>query len=91
MALALTVPAAFGDETTAPPAPSAAQGICIGAFNFTESEVIAELYAQALEASGLPVGRIGRVGSREVAEPALALGLVDVVPGHAGTCWNLST
>ena len=58
MALALTVPAAFGDETTAPPAPSAAQGICIGAFNFTESEVIAELYAQALEASGLPVGRM---------------------------------
>lgn len=85
MSLALMATATCGDATPPSLAPVAADAIRIGAFNFTESEVIAELYAQALEASGLPVARIGRVGSREVVEPALELGLLDVVPEYAGT------
>ena len=76
---------ACGSATSSSSAPAAADAIRIGAFNFTESELIAELYAQALEAKGLPVARIGPVGSREVVEPALELGLLDVVPEYAGT------
>lgn len=83
--VALMAPTACGDSAPRPSAPAATDAIRIGAFNFTESEVVAELYAQALEANGLPVARIGRVGSREVVEPALELGLLDVVPEYAGT------
>lgn len=57
----------------------------VGAFDFAESELLSELYAQALEEHGIPVARVGRVGSREVVEPALELGLIDVVPEYAGT------
>ena len=47
--------------------------------------MLAEIYAQSLERHGLPVERLGRIGSREIVEPALELGLVDVVPEYAGT------
>ncbi len=81
-ALALAVGCAddVADEPTAP-----AAAVRIGAFNFAESELIAEIYAQALEGEGIPVERLGRLGSREVVQPALELGLVDLVPEYAGT------
>jgi osmoprotectant transport system substrate-binding protein len=85
MMLVLLASAACSDTTPPHSAATAGDAIRIGAFNFTESEVIAELYAQALEANGLQVARIGRVGSREVVQPALELGLLDVVPEYAGT------
>jgi osmoprotectant transport system substrate-binding protein len=81
----LVASAACGETTPPPSAPEASDAIRIGAFNFTESEIVAELYARTLEAKGLPVARIGRIGSREVVEPALELGLVDVVPEYAGS------
>jgi osmoprotectant transport system substrate-binding protein len=68
-----------------PQAPHPEDAIRVGAFDFAESELLAEVYAQALERHGLPVARLGRIGSREVVEPALELGLVDVVPEYAGT------
>lgn len=70
-----------GDE----PTPIEAATVRVGAFNFSESELIAEIYAQALEARDIPVERLGPIGSREVVQPALELGLVDVVPEYAGT------
>jgi len=57
----------------------------IAAFNFSESELIAEIYALSLERNGIPVERLGRVGSREVVQPALELGLIDLVPEYSGT------
>jgi osmoprotectant transport system substrate-binding protein len=65
--------------------------IRVGAFEFGESEILAELYAQALERRGLPVHRLGPIGSREVVEPALELGLIDVVPEYAGTMLSFVT
>lgn len=68
------------------PAPDAqTEAIRVGAFDFPESELLAEIYAQALEARGLPVERLGRIGSREVVLPALQLGFIDVVPEYAGS------
>ena len=69
-----------GEEVAARP-----DAIRIAAFNFSESELIAEIYAQALERAGVPVERLGRIGSREVVQPALELGLIDLVPEYAGT------
>jgi osmoprotectant transport system substrate-binding protein len=85
LAVVTVLIAGCNDSTSPPTDSSAANAIRIGSFNFTESEVLAELYAQGLEANGLPVARIGRVGSREVVEPALELGLLDIVPEYAGT------
>ena len=66
-ALAVLTVACGGATDEEPSAPPGA--IRIAAFNFPESELIAEIYAQALEARGFPVERLGRIGSREVAQP----------------------
>ena len=57
----------------------------MGSFAFSESETVGELYAQALEAAGFPVQRAPGLGSREVVEPALEQGALDVVPEYLGT------
>jgi osmoprotectant transport system substrate-binding protein len=59
--------------------------ITVGSFNFPESVLLAYLYAGALEASGYPVRVLPDLGSRELVEPALMTGLVQVVPEYAGS------
>lgn len=59
--------------------------IVVGSFDFAESELLAELYSQALEAGGYRVRRAFNLGPREFVAPALARGLVDLVPEYAGT------
>ncbi len=59
--------------------------ITIASFNFPESVLLAELYAQALESSGLAVQRHLDIGTRELVEPALERGLVEFVPEYAGS------
>jgi osmoprotectant transport system substrate-binding protein len=63
----------------------AAGTVTVASFAFTESEIVAELYAQALSAVGVPTRRAPGLGSREVVEPALEQGAVDVVPEYVGT------
>jgi osmoprotectant transport system substrate-binding protein len=65
---------ALGDDT-----------ITVGSFNFAESELLAEIYSQALEGGGYRVRRAFRLGPRELVAPALAQGLVEFVPEYAGT------
>ena len=77
---------AGGCSDDSAPAPAAEHDdIIVGAFAFTESLVVAELYAQALEANGFPVRRTPGLGSREVVEPALEQGAIDVLPEYVGT------
>lgn len=59
--------------------------ILVGAFDFSESEVLAHIYAGALDAAGYPVQVLDRVASREIMEPALEQGHVDLVPEYQGT------
>jgi osmoprotectant transport system substrate-binding protein len=59
--------------------------IRVAAFGFTESEILAELYSQALEAKGYPTDPVLNAGPRELVQPALAEGLIDVVPEYAGS------
>lgn len=68
--------------------PSASDGVRIASFDFDESRVLAELYAQSIEAAGVPVVRLGPVGPREVVAPALEQGLIDLVPEYLGTAAN---
>jgi osmoprotectant transport system substrate-binding protein len=78
--------AACGRES-APPVTSVLDDdtITIGSFNFPESEVLAEIFAQALEGRGFHVDRQLNVGPRELLVPALERGLVELVPEYAGS------
>ncbi len=64
---------------------AASDGVRVAAFDFAESEVLAEIYAQSLEARGLHVDRLGSIGPREIVSPALQAGEIDVVPEYLGT------
>src|SRR5690606_21898068 len=54
--------------------------ITVGSFESTESQILAELYAQALEHEGARVVRTFNLGPRETTVAALEAGTVDVVP-----------
>ena len=59
--------------------------VVVTSFDFPESAILGELYAQALEGAGVPVKRELLLGPRELVAPALEQGLVDVVPEYLGT------
>lgn len=62
-----------------------ANTIRVGSKNFTESFVIAEIYAQALEGAGLHVQRRFNLGSTQIALAAMRRGDVDLYPEYTGT------
>jgi len=62
--------------------------ITITSFDFPESETLSELYGQALRRQGYPVELVPRLGPREIVEPALEQGRVDLVPGYLGSGLN---
>lgn len=66
-----------------PPGP--VEGVVVASFNFAESRLVAEIYAQALEDAGVRVRREVDLGPRELVLPALRQGLVDIVPEYLGS------
>lgn len=58
--------------------------LVVGAAAFTESKVLAELYAQVLEDAGYSA-TVTTVKNRELYEPSLEKGEIDVVPEYAAT------
>lgn len=58
--------------------------IVVGSANFTENEVLAELYAQTLNAKGVKASTHLNIGSREVYIKALKDGSISVVPEYTG-------
>jgi osmoprotectant transport system substrate-binding protein len=58
--------------------------IVVGSAGFPESKIIAEIYAQALQANGFNVGRRLGIGSRETYVPALKDHSIDLVPEYIG-------
>jgi osmoprotectant transport system substrate-binding protein len=66
-------------------APAAGDTIRIGSADFTESQLLAQIYAQALQAKGVQVEVTPPIGSREVYYPALTDGSIDMVPEYTGT------
>jgi osmoprotectant transport system substrate-binding protein len=59
--------------------------ITVGSFDFPESVLLAQIYGQALAAGGFPVRVLPDLGPRELVEPALMNGLLQVVPEYAGS------
>jgi osmoprotectant transport system substrate-binding protein len=67
------------------PACGARNSIAVGSKNFTESIVIAEIYAQALERAGLRVDRRLNLGSTQITMAAMARAQIDIYPEYTGT------
>src|SRR5262245_48488285 len=60
--------------------------IKIGSVGFDEARVMAEIYAEALEAKGYTVDRAGiGLGTRDVLLPALESGQIDLQPEYIGS------
>jgi osmoprotectant transport system substrate-binding protein len=68
----------LGAETRSP------KSIVVGSGDFPESQIVAEIYAQALQANGFEIGRRMGIGSRETYIPALKDHSVDLVPEYIG-------
>ncbi|MCL7378280.1 ABC transporter substrate-binding protein [Streptomyces sp. 35G-GA-8] len=69
-------------DVTAPPGDS--KHLTIGSAGFTESDLLAQMYALLLDRAGYHT-RILSVTNREIYEPALESGQIDVVPEYAAT------
>src|SRR3984893_6346560 len=64
--------------------PALAQ-VKVGSKNFTEQFVVAEIYAQALEAAGIKVERKLNLGGTLIAHKALEEKQIDLYPEYTGT------
>ena len=59
--------------------------LTVGSDNFAESQIVAEMYAQMLEAEGYEVSRQLGIESREVRLPAMESGEIDIAPEYVYT------
>ncbi|MCC2593738.1 ABC transporter substrate-binding protein [Tessaracoccus sp. OS52] len=71
---------ATSDDSAAP----TGGAITVGSAGFAENEIIAELYAQALENAGYTVERRMQIGARDIYFGALTDGSVDLLPEYSG-------
>ena len=60
------------------------KSVVVGSADFPESRIIAEIWAQALEANGFTVGRQYGIGSRETYIPAVRDHSIDLIPEYTG-------
>lgn len=65
--------------------------VVVGSTNFDEQEIVASIYAQALEDAGVPVETRFQLGAREVVLPALESGEIDLYPEYVGTALEFLT
>ena len=88
---ALVLALAGCDRGQAPPRPPedpARPTIRLASFDFPESELLGQVYGQALSQHGFPVEQVVQLGSREVVAPALEQGKIDMVPEYLGSALN---
>jgi len=82
------VPLAAGCGSSNPLGGGAVSGdlksLVVGSADFPESKIVAEIYAQALQANGFTVGRQFGIGSRETYIPAVRDHSIDLIPEYTG-------
>lgn len=88
-ALGLTACASSGDVSGSNKSSGGDAGsITVGSANFPESQLLGEIYAQALEGKGYTAKRNFNIGSREVYLKALKDGSIDLIPEYTGNTLN---
>ncbi|HEU5000194.1 MAG TPA: ABC transporter substrate-binding protein [Lapillicoccus sp.] len=78
-----TAPAGGGGGSTGSGGGSGS--ITVGSADFSESQVLGEIYAGALKAKGINVSTKPNIGSRDVYIKALEDGSIDIVPEYTGS------
>jgi osmoprotectant transport system substrate-binding protein len=63
---------------------AAGQTLKVGSANFQENVILANIYAQALQAQGATVSTQLNIGSRETYMPGLQDGSIDLIPEYSG-------
>ena len=59
--------------------------ITVASFNFSESIILAHIYGGALKNKGYTINYRDKLGNREIVEPALENGQIDLYAGYAAT------
>ena len=74
--------------STGGPSSSAKATIRVASFNFSESIILAHIYGIALKNKGYTITYRDGLGNREIVEPSLENGLIDLYAGYAATDLN---
>jgi osmoprotectant transport system substrate-binding protein len=74
----------LSSPTTSAGSAAAGGSLVVGSADFPESQIIAEIYAGALNAAGVTATTKPNIGSREIYFKAVQDGSVDVVPDYSG-------
>jgi osmoprotectant transport system substrate-binding protein len=64
--------------------------VVVGSANFPEDELLAEIYAQDLQAHGIKVTRKFNIGAREVYYPQVKKGAITIIPEYNGALLTTS-
>ncbi len=75
---------ASGDPLDPGTEPETGETIVVGSQAYYSNEIVAEIYAQALENAGFDVERQFQIGQRDAYLPALESGEVDLFPEYTG-------
>jgi osmoprotectant transport system substrate-binding protein len=59
--------------------------VTVGGVAFAENQIVAEMYAQSLEDAGYTVDRQLTLDSREILQPAIESGEIDIAPEYLGS------
>ncbi len=73
-----------------PLAPSASKGVVVGSANFPEDELLAQIYADALQGKGVKVTTKLNIGAREVYYPEVVKGAITIIPEYNGALLTTS-
>lgn len=84
LAVAMLAAACGSGGSSKAAAKGTTSSITIGSANFAENEVLADIYAGALRKAGVNVNTKLNLGAREIYEPALESGQIDMVPEYVG-------
>lgn len=76
------VAADFLEENGLLEGPDGSGDVTVGAVAFAENQIVAEMYAQTLEDAGYSVDRQLTLDSREILQPALENGEIDIAPEY---------
>lgn len=88
-----TALSACGSSNPTAPAPASAGSasasagggtVVVGSFAFPESEILGEIYVQALQAKGITVQKKFNIGPRQQTIPALRDGSINLIPEYNG-------
>ena len=75
---------ASGDPLDEGESSAGSDTLVVGSQDYYSNEIIAEIYAQALESAGYDVERDFRIGQREAYLPEIEAGSIDLFPEYSG-------